>query len=100
MSGYQHCRGSTYYTIKNINVGGVFVYKVIQQVKTNMVKSVVLVRAVLTNKRGESSVGTVVSILISVVLGALLLGGLYALFGNTVMPQLEQKISDMFSYQG
>jgi hypothetical protein len=41
-----------------------------------------------------------VAILISVVLGALLLAGLYALFQNQVIPILGQKIQDMFNYKG
>ena len=41
-----------------------------------------------------------VKILIAVVLGALLLAGLYALFGDVVMPTLENKIKEMFNYHG
>ena len=41
-----------------------------------------------------------VKILIAVVLGALLLAGLYALFGDVVMPTLTQRIQDMFNYAG
>ena len=40
------------------------------------------------------------AILIAVVLGALLLAGLYALFGDVVMPTLNQRIKDMFNYAG
>ena len=39
-------------------------------------------------------------IIIAVVLGALLLAGLYALFGDVVMPTLNQRIKDMFNYAG
>lgn len=41
-----------------------------------------------------------VKILIAVVIGALLLAGLYALFGDVVMPTLEQRITEMFNYAG
>ena len=41
-----------------------------------------------------------VKILIAVVLGGLLLAGLYALFGDVVMPTLETKIKEMFNYAG
>ena len=41
-----------------------------------------------------------VKILIAVVLGALLLAGLYALFGDVVMPTLTSKIKGMFNYAG
>ena len=39
-------------------------------------------------------------ILIAVVLGALLLGGLYALFGDVIMPELSKRIKEMFDYKG
>ena len=35
-----------------------------------------------------------------VVLGALLLAGLYALFGDVVMPTLNKRITEMFNYAG
>jgi hypothetical protein len=41
-----------------------------------------------------------VVILIAVVLGALLLGGLYALFGDLVLPELSRRIQEMFNYAG
>ena len=50
--------------------------------------------------QGENYVDTAVKILIAVVLGALLLAGLYALFGDVVMPTLTQRIQDMFNYAG
>ena len=36
----------------------------------------------------------------AVVIGALLLGGLYALFGDTIMPTVTQKVKDMFNFKG
>lgn len=56
-------------------------------------------RAVCSNA-GEGYIDTAVKILIAVVLGALLLAGLYALFGDVVMPTLNQRIKDMFNYAG
>ena len=54
----------------------------------------------LRNNKGEGYIDTAVKILIAVVLGALLLAGLYALFGEVVMPTLTQRIRDMFNYGG
>ena len=54
----------------------------------------------LRNNKGEGYIDTAVKILIAVVLGALLLAGLYALFGEVVMPTLTQRIKDMFNYGG
>lgn len=58
-----------------------------------------LKRAV-ANRRAENYVDTAVKILIAVVLGALLLAGLYALFGDTVMPELNRRVQEMFNYGG
>ncbi|EQB86609.1 hypothetical protein IAI10_10355 [Clostridium sp. 19966] len=54
----------------------------------------------LTSKSGEGFVDTAVKILMSVVIGALVLGGLYLLFKDTVLPTLTQKIKDMFNFKG
>lgn len=54
----------------------------------------------LRDKSGENYVDTGVKILIAVVLGALLLAGLYALFNTTIMPTLTQRITEMFNYTG
>lgn len=56
--------------------------------------------AVLKSKRGTGYIDTAVVILIAVVLGALLLGGLYALFGDVVLPELTRRIQEMFNYSG
>lgn len=54
----------------------------------------------LAGNAGEGYIDTAVKILIAVVLGALLLAGLYALFGDVVMPTLKSKIQGMFNYAG
>lgn len=41
-----------------------------------------------------------IKILLCVVLGALLLAGLYALFNDTVLPTLTRRIQEMFNYAG
>ena len=48
----------------------------------------------------KNTANSIRKILIAVVLGALLLAGLYALFGDVVMPTLNQRIKDMFNYAG
>lgn len=57
------------------------------------------IRLAATRRSGEGYIDTAVKILIAVVLGALL-AGLYALFGDVVMPTLNQRIKDMFNYAG
>jgi hypothetical protein len=41
-----------------------------------------------------------VKIIIGVVVGAVILGGLYALFDGVVLPTLETNIEDMFDFAG
>lgn len=55
---------------------------------------------ILKDTRGEGYIDTAIVILISVVLGALLLAGLYALFNDTVLPELVRRIQEMFNYTG
>ena len=56
------------------------------------------IKAVTTNRRGEFYLDKVIGMIIAVVIGGLLLAGLYALFNNTVLPGLTDKIQSMFSY--
>ena len=56
--------------------------------------------AVLCNMRAENFVDSGIKILIAVVIGALLLGGLNSLFGDTIMPTETQRVEEMFNFQG
>ena len=67
-------------------------------VKGNRMKQ--KITSILAGKEGEGFVDTALKILISVVVGALLLAGLYALFKDTILPTLTQKITNLFNYQG
>jgi hypothetical protein len=58
------------------------------------------VKNVVKSNKGEGFIDTAVKILISVVIGALLLSGLYMLFQDTILPTLTDRIKDMFDYQG
>ena len=58
------------------------------------------IKTAVSNNRGEGYIDTAVKILIAVVLGALLLAGLYMLFGDVVMPTLNERIQEMFNYAG
>ncbi|KAF5039326.1 hypothetical protein DSECCO2_545120 [anaerobic digester metagenome] len=68
--------------------------------KNFLVRQAVAVNIAIKNNRGEGYIDTAVKVLIAVVLGALLLAGLYALFGEVVMPTLEERIKEMFNYAG
>ena len=54
----------------------------------------------LENIKGEGYVDTGVKIIIAVVVGAVILGGLYALFDGVILPRLNTEISGMFDYNG
>ncbi len=56
--------------------------------------------SVLENKNGEGYVDTAVIMIISVVIGALLLGGLYSLFNSIILPGLAERIQNMFGSPG
>ena len=57
-------------------------------------------RRATTGRAGEGYIDTAVKILIAVVLGALVLAGLYAVLNDTVMPTVTQRIQEMFNYAG
>lgn len=66
------------------------------KIQSKIVRAAVLMK----EKRGENFVDSGIKILIAVVIGALLLGGLYALFGDTIMPTVTEKVEDMFDFNG
>ena len=57
-------------------------------------------RMALSNQRGDFYISDAVKIIIAVVLGALLLAGLYTLFGDTVLPTVTERVEEMFDYKG
>lgn len=54
----------------------------------------------VSNIKAEGYVDSGVKILIAVVIGALLLAGLYTLFNTTIMPTVTEKVTELFSYNG
>ena len=74
--------------------------KFFTRTKAKAQAKMIQIAVLLTARRGENFVDSGVKILIAVVIGALLLGGLYALFGDTIMPTVTQKVKDMFSFKG
>ena len=56
--------------------------------------------AVLDGTVAEAYVDTGVKILIAVVIGALLLTLLYALFNDTIIPTVTEKVEGLFNYAG
>ena len=70
------------------------------KLKNKTATAVARTRYILSGNRGEGYIDTAIKILLAVVLGALLLAGLYALFGETVLPTLTERIKEMFNYGG
>lgn len=73
---------------------------IFKKVNEVIIEKAIAARVAVSNNRGEGYIDTAVKILIAVVLGALLLAGLYLLFGEVVMPILNEKIKEMFNYAG
>lgn len=57
-------------------------------------------KSMLSSNKAEGFVDTAVKILMAVVIGALVLGGLYLLFSGTILPELTRRIQEMFNYRG
>ncbi|EGW41469.1 DUF6133 family protein [Desulfosporosinus sp. OT] len=68
------------------------------QVKTAV--AIVRAKAALSNRSGQGALDTAIQVLISIVLGALILGGLYLILNATVLPTITDRIKDMFNYHG
>lgn len=72
-----------------------------QKVKDYFVKKfIVRICNVVKGVLGEAYVDTGVKVLIAVVLGALVLSLLYALFNDTIMPNVVSKVQELFNYAG
>jgi len=74
--------------------------KLVNKVNDKITEKAVMAQILLRSQHGEGFVDTAIKILMAVVIGALVLGSLYALFGETVLPTLKQRIQDMFNYGG
>ncbi|MPM68362.1 hypothetical protein SDC9_115294 [bioreactor metagenome] len=72
----------------------------VTRMKDKLTGKVIMAQTLLRSRNGENFVDTAIKILMAVVIGALVLAGLYALFGETVLPTLKQRIQDMFNYGG
>ena len=57
-------------------------------------------QAALCNTIAENYIDSVLKILIAVVIGALLLAGIYKLFNTTIMPTVTSKVTELFNYSG
>ena len=71
-----------------------------KKIKNKVNSAIISAKCAVTNKKAEGYVDSGVMILIAVVIGALLLAGLYTLFNTTIMPTVTTKITGLFNYAG
>ncbi len=74
--------------------------KLINSIKNKVNKAVISAKTAIESTSGEGYIDTGVKIIIGVVIGGVILAGLYALFNTTIIPTLTTKIGEMFNYAG
>ena len=74
--------------------------KVKERVERLAFRTALSVNRLIHEEKAENFVDTAIKILMAVVIGALLLAGLYKLFADTVLPTLTQRVTEMFNYSG
>lgn len=74
--------------------------KLFNTIKNKLNRTAISTKLAIENRRAEGYIDTGVKIIIGVVIGGLILAGLYALFSNTVIPTMQTKIGGFFNYSG
>ena len=74
--------------------------KLINSIKNKCNSAIISTRTAIESTSGEGYIDTGVKIIIGVVIGGVILAGLYALFNTTIIPTLTTKIGEMFNYAG
>jgi len=70
-----------------------------QKIKNKVNSAAVKIQTAVQSRKAEGYVDSGVKILIAVVIGALLLAGLYTLFNSTIIPTLTTKVQGLFNYK-
>ena len=74
--------------------------KFFDKIKNKANSLAISAKTTLANVKAEGYIDTGVKIIIGVVVGAVILGGLYALFNTVIIPRLNTEILEMFNYAG
>ena len=74
--------------------------KLINSIKNKLNSIAISTKTAIASTSGEGYIDTGVKIIIGVVVGGVILAGLYALFKTTILPSLGTKIGEMFNYAG
>ena len=77
-----------------------FIKKIANKITNKARSAAITAKTAIENTTAEGYVDTGVKIIIGVVVGAVILGGMYALFDDVILPTLETKIEGMFDYKG
>ena len=72
--------------------------KTMSYIKNKMEKATMAMKNVLISRKAEGYVDTGVKIIIAVVIGGVILAGLYTLFNGTIIPNLNTEIGELFNY--
>ena len=72
--------------------------KLFNKIQNKMNDLAIRAKTTIENVKAEGYVDTGVKIIIAVVVGAVILGGLYALFNGVILPRLNTEIGNMFNY--
>ena len=72
----------------------------IKNLKNKANSAIISAKLAIESKKAEGYIDTGVKIIIGVVIGGVILAGLYTLFNTTVIPTLTSKIGEMFNYSG
>ncbi len=74
--------------------------KLMKKIQEKCCSIAIRTKTALMQKSGEGYVDTAVKIIIGVVIGGVILAGLYTLFNTVVIPNMQSEIGGMFDYSG
>ena len=74
--------------------------KFIKSLENKANSAIISTKTAIESTAGEGYVDTGVKIIVGVVIGGVILAGLYTLFNTSVIPTLTTKIQGMFNYAG
>ena len=76
------------------------IQKIANKITNKARSAAITAKTVIENTTAEGYVDTGVKIIIGVVVGAVILGGMYALFNGVILPRLTTEIQNMIKYKG
>ena len=74
--------------------------KLFNTIKNKLNRTAAATKLAIENRKAEGYIDTGVKIIIGVVIGGLILAGLYALFNTVVIPNMTTKVTGFFDYSG